>query len=169
MIIEGWTAEDAALELAELKKAHKTGTGPVRMSEKRERAKEKKKAKEAQKKKEAREAITFSEFFENNYFPIAKSNKKAESYRKENEHFENWLNPVLGSMAIKKIYPLHLEGIKKNMIDSGKSPRTIEYVFATYRQVRVADTAIPVSQTGSHGRHDAPVGQCHVFDGDGGQ
>ncbi len=132
---EGWTDEKAFLELAKLKTAHKMGDGPTRLSEKREQAEEQKKVRDAKKRKETREAITFKEFFKNSYFPTAKANKKPESYRKENEHFENWLNPIVGVMALKTIYPLHLEKVKKNLMDARKSPRTIEYVFATFRQI----------------------------------
>ncbi|MBA3030875.1 MAG: site-specific integrase [Desulfobacteraceae bacterium] len=131
---EGWTAEKAFFELTQLKNNFKLGNGPTRMSEKREQADELKKKKRAVKEKEAHDAITFSTFFEKHYYLIAEANKKPESYRKENEHFKNWLKPVTGEMALKTIYPLHLEKVKKNMIDAKKSPRTIEYVFATFRQ-----------------------------------
>ena len=66
------------------------------------------KAKEEQK---VLESITFRQYFTNTYVPIAKMNKKPESYRKEEEHFNNWLKPVLGKMPMKNIYPLHLEKV----------------------------------------------------------
>ena len=101
---EGWTAEKASIELAELKKAHTVGSGPTRLREKRERAEERKKAKEAQENKEARGLITFGRYFNETYFPIAKTDKKRESYRKEDEHFRTWLKPALGDMPLKKIW-----------------------------------------------------------------
>ena len=62
-------------------------------------------------------------------------NKKPESYRKEEEHFNNWLEPVLGKMPLKDIYPLNLEKVKKNMLDAERSSRSLQYVFATFRQI----------------------------------
>ena len=132
---DGWTLEKVALQLAELKQAQKTGKGPVRLADKREMAKKKKQEEKAQEEKKAREGITFSHHFTNTYFPIAKMNKKHESYRKEKEHFKNWLEPVLGKMPLKDIYPLNLEKVKKNMLEAGRSPRSLQYVFATFRQI----------------------------------
>lgn len=132
---EGWTAEKASNELAALKKAHTLGEGPVRLLEKRELSEKNKAAQKAHRQQEERENITFADFFKNTYYPISQTNKKTESYRKEKEHFKNWLKPVLGNMALRKIYPLHLERVKKNMLDAGRSPRSIQYVFATFRQV----------------------------------
>lgn len=124
---EGWTAEKAAIQLGELKRAYKTGEGAARLSEKRKKVK-------AQKAKEARKNITFNEFFTQNYIPIAKADKKPESSRKEAEHFEKWLRPILGDHPLVKIVPLDLERVKKAMMDAGRSPRSIQYVFATFRQ-----------------------------------
>ena len=45
----GGSADDAALELADLKRSHKLGNGPSSMKEKRELAKEKKKDRGCQK------------------------------------------------------------------------------------------------------------------------
>lgn len=132
---EGWTLEKVALLLAELKQAHKIGKGPVRLADKREIANKKNQAEKAQEERKVREEITFSQFFTDTYFPIAKTNKKHESYRKEEEHFNNWLEPVLGKMTLKDIYPLNLEKVKKNMLDAERSPRSLQYVFATFRQI----------------------------------
>ena len=81
-----------------------------------------------------RENIPFSHFFENNYLPISRSNKKPETVRKEIEHFNIWLEPVLGGIPFKNIIPLNLERVKRNLLDKGRSPRLIQYVMATFRQ-----------------------------------
>ena len=150
---EGWTAGKAALELAELKKAHLTGNGATRLSEKRRIERNRRKAETAEKARQEKENIKFKDFFKNDYYPISKSNKKPESYRKEKEHCNNWLKPVLGKLSFKKIAPLHLERVKKNMLDSKLSPRSIQYVFATFRQIwnmarrdRLVDTESPTKQ-----------------------
>jgi integrase len=68
------------------------------------------------------------------YLPVAETNKKVDTIRKEKEHFKNWIMPVLGNLPLQNIAPLNIERLKKNMLDAGRSPRTIQYVFATIRQ-----------------------------------
>jgi len=125
---DGWTAQKAALELAKLKEAHTKGEGPTRLKERREVRREKSKKEEAGK-------LSFKQYFTETYYPISKISKKFETYRKENAHFRIYIEPVIGDISLQGIYPLHLERIKKNMIDANKAPRTIQYVFATIRQV----------------------------------
>jgi integrase len=125
---DGWTAEKSALELAKLKEAHTKGEGPTRLRQKRDLRKAKQQREDASK-------ITFKKYFKETYYPIAKLSKKFETYRKEDEHLRLYIEPVIGALPLQKIAPLHLERIKKNMLDQGKSPRTIAYVFATIRQV----------------------------------
>ncbi len=124
----GWTEEKAAIELAKLKEAHTKGEGPIRLREKRE-------IRQAKRRKEEVKQITLKTFFNETYYPIAKLSKKFDTYRKEDEHFRLYIDQVIGDTPVLKIVPLHLERIKKHMLDAGKAPRTIEYVFATIRQI----------------------------------
>jgi len=123
---EGWSAEKAANELAELKKAHTLGAGPVRLEEKRE-------IRKAKDRQDEIEGLTFGTYFEDTYLPSAKWHKKELSWKQEERHFKIWIKPVLGDLPLKKIVPLNLEKIKKNMLEKGKSPRTIQYCFSTIR------------------------------------
>lgn len=132
---EGWTPSKVFALLNELKTNHRTGEGPQSLSEKRRLEDEKRQQKKEEQRHVEKSNITFSHFFEKTYLPIAKTSKKPVSYRKEEEHFKLWLNPVLKKMSLKKIYPLHLERVKKNMVDAGRSARSIQYVFATFRQI----------------------------------
>jgi integrase len=125
---EGWSAKDAALELAQLKKAAKTGKGLTRLSERRKR-------KNDLKERKAKERISFKEFFDDIYYPQAQADKDPQSYKRENGLFKKWINPVIGGLPFKGIAPIHLEKIKKNMADTKKSPRSIEYCLAVIRQV----------------------------------
>jgi integrase len=126
---EGWTEQKAALELAELKQAAKTGKGHTRLSERRE---------EQQKEKEekARNALTFNDFFNDEYLPLVKPNKSENSYRNEEALYRNWIKPVIGQLALRDISPLDLERLKKAMrsADPPKSPRTVHYALAVVRQ-----------------------------------
>ncbi|HUU41781.1 MAG TPA: tyrosine-type recombinase/integrase, partial [Desulfatiglandales bacterium] len=132
---EGWTAEKAALKLAELKRAAQTGEGPQRLREKRELEARKRAAARAKKKLEQKESLTFDEFFAGIYLPHAKSNKKYSSWKTEEGLYTNWLKPVIGHKPMVTISPLDLERIKKKLKDTGKSPRTIKYCLATVRVV----------------------------------
>jgi len=141
----GWTEEKAAIELARLKEAYTKGEGPLRLREKRE-------IRQTKRRKEEVKQITFKKYFNEFYYPIAQR-KKRETYLKEFEHFKIWISPVIGDMPIQKIYSLHLERIKKNMLNAGRAPRTIEYVFATVRQVwnmarrdKIVDTESPTRE-----------------------
>jgi integrase len=125
---EGWTAADAALELAQLKKAAKTGKGLTRLSERRKRRAE-------AKVRQAKETATFGDFFDNTYFPQAKAEKDFETYRREKGLFNIWIKPVIGVLPFKKIAPIHLEKIKSNMTKAQKSPRSVQYCLAVIRQV----------------------------------
>jgi len=125
---QGWTVNKAALILAELKEAHVTGNGPTRLSEKREFA-------EAEKNDKLSGSITYSDFFEQTYFPNSKSNKSWRSYSREEQFYRIWISPVIGNKSLPKVSPLDLERIKRNMVKAGRSPRTIHYCLATIRQV----------------------------------
>ncbi len=154
---EGWTAGKAAVELAELKKAHLTGKGPVSLREKREKELDRKEAERAKKDREARELVTFGYFFTNTYLPVSKINKKPASYNTERSYFKKWINPVLGKISFKNIRPLNIEKIKKDMLNAKKSPRTIEYNFAIIRQTwnmarrdGIIDTKSPTKEVALH-------------------
>ena len=109
----------------------KAGKKPINFKQEREIEEEQ----ERQKALKQQKKIKFKVFFKEIYFPDSKTNKKMESWRKENEHFKNWLKPELGNLSLKKIGHFNLEKVKKKMLDKNKSPRTIQYCFATFRQV----------------------------------
>ena len=132
---EGWTERKAALELAKLKEAAKTGEGPARLEEKRRLAQAKRQAQAEEQKRQAVEALTFDEFWRETYFPQAKRDKTPRSWQREDQFFRLWLVPVLGGQPIKAVSPLHLERVKKNMTDAGRAPRSIHYCLAVVRQV----------------------------------
>jgi site-specific recombinase XerC len=126
---ENMTLEKAAKELGDMKEAARLGrSGATRLKEKRTVEKQRRETK-------AKDALAFGEFFKKNYFPISKTSKKEASWKKEEEHFRLYLEPVLGEKPLKDIKPLTVERVKKNILDAGRSPRFLQYVFATFRQV----------------------------------
>jgi site-specific recombinase XerD len=131
---EDWTASKAYDRLKELKKNRKSGEGPQTLAEKRELLKKHKETETAAQEQKEIESVTFAHYFENVYFPTSKISKKIGTSRKETEHFKNWIEPVIGKMPLKDIKPFAIEKIKKNILTAGKTPRSLQYVFATIRQ-----------------------------------
>jgi integrase len=131
----GWTPEKAALELAKLKQAATLGEGPTRLHEKREKAQKEKERKEAENRQHERDSVTFSQFFNDTYFPVAQTRKKPGTFEKELQHFNLWLKPILGEMPIRAITEIHLQKIIKAMSDKNLSVRYKEYVLSTFRVV----------------------------------
>ncbi|MFZ1986097.1 MAG: hypothetical protein WAU91_16920 [Desulfatitalea sp.] len=85
-----WTAEKAALTLADLKNAAKTGDGHHRLAEKRE-------ARKVREAKETAEGLTFTAVFENKYLPHIQANRRNQrSVKGEKSLFKLWLDPVIG-------------------------------------------------------------------------
>ncbi|TVM32122.1 tyrosine-type recombinase/integrase [Oceanidesulfovibrio marinus] len=132
---EGWTELKAANLLAELRESQRRGEGPVRLQEKRELAEAERKARDAEKKARAHEAITFEEYAKEIYLPDANADKKGGTLVREQSLLVNWLYPNLGERPLKDIAPIHLERIKKDIADKGRSPRTTEYALAIVRQI----------------------------------
>jgi integrase len=134
---EGWTAQKAIVELSKLKQSHKLAEGPRTLKEKREKARAQYDTEVQKKIREEQESITFAQYFEQVYYPIAKTHKKEHTYDKEELHVRLWINPVVGNKPFREIKPFDLERLKKKLLDdkNKKSPRTVQYVFATFRQV----------------------------------
>jgi len=126
---EKWTAEEAAITLAGLKKAAKIGEGHTRLAKKRE-------AQRAKEARETAEGLTFGDVFESRYLPHIEANRRNErSVKGEASLFKVWLEPVLAKKALKDIAPLDLERIKRNMTAGGRAERTIRLALAVVRQV----------------------------------
>jgi integrase len=131
-----WTAEKAAMVLAKLKDAYDQGKNePTRLSEVRQAKKERKEGEALEKARQEKEDLTFGQFFLNTYLPIAKTSKKKVSWEKEESHFKHWIEPAIGKIPLKNLRPIHLERLKKTLLEAKKSPRTIQYIFSTVRVV----------------------------------
>ena len=133
---KNWTAEKAALVLAELKEAAKgLKQGPSRLSERRVIEKKRKKAEQAEEARLEIDAMTFGYFFTETYLPQAKADKKEKTAQREEGFFNNWFKTALGDLPLKEISPFHLEKLKKTMTEQKQSPRSIQYALAIIRQV----------------------------------
>ena len=132
---EGWVlGVDGVKTLNELKQNHKLGEGPRTLKQKRELEDARIEAENQEKERQKKEIITFGQFFKDTYLPTSKMHKKTKTSAMEDLHFRLWINPVLGDKPLKAIKPFDLERLKKKLLDKDKSPRTVQYVFATFRQ-----------------------------------
>ena len=114
--------------LKEMKSNTRAAEGPQSLKEKRLLLK-------AEQERQQKEALSFSQIFEEKYLPVSKANKKKDAADTEKSLNKLWINPVIGKLALKDISPIHLERIKKNMADVGRSPRTINYALSVIRQL----------------------------------
>lgn len=131
-----WTAEKAALILADLKEVSKgLKQGPSRLSERRQLENKQKEATKVEQERIAKENITLKQYFENTYYPDAKINKKEDSFSHEETHFRLWIDPVAGRKPLKDLSEFDARRIVKSILDSGRKPRMAQYVMATLRQV----------------------------------
>ena len=121
--------------LSELKENQKKGTGPCTLKERCQIKQDV--ATEAARQSEILETenLTFRAYFENSYLPIQKTHKGKSTWIKETGHAENWIFPVVGNFPLKTVSSFHIEQIKKSLLDAEKTPRTIQYCLATFRQV----------------------------------
>lgn len=131
----GWTIEKAVSTRAELRSAYRTGEGPRTLKEKRVDGEAKRKAKALTMAEEERRNVTFDVFFSETYAPDAELSKKPETMRKEREHFKNWLSPVVGSLPVRAINLGHIKKVRADLKRTGRSPRTMQYVFRTFALV----------------------------------
>lgn len=126
---EGWSAQRAFEKLAGLKRSGTT------LSEQRAAAQAAKVQALEDDERTRLEALTFSEFFAEQYLPQAEHDKKAKTVQTEEQLFRLHIAPVIGGRTFADIAPIHLEKLKQNMAAAGKSPRTAHYALAVVRQI----------------------------------
>ncbi len=80
------------------------------------------------------EKTSLKRFFEDTYLPVSTTSKSRSSSQHEEGHFKKWIDPVCGGKPIREVSGFDVERIKKRLQDAGRSPRTVEYVMATFRQ-----------------------------------
>lgn len=129
-----WSAEKAAIVLAELKEAAKgLKLGATRLKERRDLEAQRKESERAEQERLEKEAITFENFFTDTYIPRSIADKRPKSVKREEGLFKIWIAPVIGKTPLKSITAFHLEKLKKSMMDKGQSPRSIEYALSIVR------------------------------------
>ncbi|MFZ7125486.1 MAG: tyrosine-type recombinase/integrase [Desulfobacterales bacterium] len=130
---DGFKASDAYDMLKEIRNNQKTGQGPVTLAEKRELAEAEK---EAERKQQATVVQqTFKAFFDDIYLPDAKTRWKPQTAEKAKQHVKNWIHPVTGETPFRELNLTHVNRIKANLSEAGRSARQQQYVFRTFSMV----------------------------------
>jgi integrase len=148
---EDWTEFKVWEKIVEFKNNAKSGSGPTTLKEESALMESEKEAKQKKLDQEKKDKKTFGEFFNEIYLPMAEGHKKKYTVKNEQGLFKNWIKPEIGHLPFNKIKPFNLEKIKKNILDAGKAPRTLQYCFAVFRQIwnhaRVNDLVFEGSPT----------------------
>lgn len=130
----GWTEQKANEALADIKSRIRKGDETRTLAEQREKAEAKRAADAEAKRQKEKSNTTFADVWPL-YLDLAKTTKTARSVTTEKIAIQKWAMPTIGKKRLVDICALDLERIKKKMLDAGRAPRTIEYLFAMIRQV----------------------------------
>jgi integrase len=128
----GWSELECLRKLQYYKKNAKSGTGPKTLKEEREITKARNEEIERQKASTDAENVSFSAFWTTHYQPFAEFKK---SWAAEKSFYKIWLKNAVGKKTLKGITIFELEELKSKMEKAGKSPKTVQHVLATIRQV----------------------------------
>jgi len=137
---QGWTEQKAVERLAELKQNHRTGEGAQTLQEKREKSEQQRQAEKEAAEQEKRDNMTFADVWKKYHGNrpeggAVEDKRKQKKYDREGQLYKLWIAPVIEKMKIKQVAPVNLKRIEKNMVEAGKSPRSVQYAFAVIRQV----------------------------------
>jgi integrase len=132
---EGMTQEEAVSQrLAYIKNAKGLTQGPRTKAEKIQAEEQEKAEAERLKRLQEKELLTLADYWPE-YLGTAKQKKKAKSWDKEESHFRNWLEPLLGHIPLRQIGLAQWDFLIKALTDAGLAPRTRQYIALTLRQV----------------------------------
>ena len=132
---EGWT-ESLVFEKINLYKMNaKTGTGPVSLKEEREIKETNKAEKEKVQIEKEKSNLILKDFFNGVYYPMIQKEKKKKTYIREESLYRNWIESNIGEKLFNEISKTDIENIFYNIVESGKSIRTVEYAITTLKQI----------------------------------
>ena len=145
---EGFTAQDAQNKIKEFRANGKADHGPTSLAE--ETAMEEEAQRDRRKAEETEQCrnVTLSDYFHNEYMPVAVENKKPRTVGSEEALFNKWIEPTMGDRRFRDIVPLDFQRLKNKVLkgdrckdDKGhvyyvpKSPRTLHYCVSIVTQV----------------------------------
>ncbi|MBN2299473.1 MAG: site-specific integrase [Deltaproteobacteria bacterium] len=132
---QGITLAEAQSKLAEYKKHHLRGAGPIN-------AKQEKAERKATKKAEEIKNMTVDKFYQEYYLPEVETSELRKDFtnKDENLRYLKWIKPVLGDKQLSKIGDTDIQRIKHNLEEHkinkhNLSPRTIQYTLSILRHI----------------------------------
>ena len=136
---EGWTLDKAIVRLNELKEDARRGDGLKSHKEKQVEADEKRKEKDRREQErqeqDAKDNMPLTAYFVDIYYPAISQEKKKSAHIREESLFRLWIKPTMGDKPFKDISTFDLERLKKEMLQKGRAPRSIEYALTTLGQI----------------------------------
>ncbi|MBU1230323.1 MAG: site-specific integrase [Proteobacteria bacterium] len=136
----GWASEGVkpsdCFDLLEVLKGNqRLRQGPCTLAEFRQEGDRKKRASEEALLVEEKRRVTLERYFEIEYAPVARTQKKTSTWVKEEQHFKSWIGPLLGRERLEDIDLPHWDDLVKALAAAGLSTRTKEYVTGSLRRV----------------------------------
>lgn len=129
---DGWTGNKAALTLAELKEAAKTGKGHTRLSARREAKAEEHIKNELLIAAKTRREITYEQYCKEHYDA---GKIKQSSLTRENGLNTSWIYPVIRKTRIADISNFHIKKVIHSMEKDGQSERSIQYALGVIGKI----------------------------------
>jgi hypothetical protein len=108
--------------------------GDSRLSEKRAAKRKADQEALAEKLKKEREAVSYSQYFNEKYLPDIQS-KKPTTLPRETSLHKLWIIPSLGNTPIKGIGEFNILKVKRVMEKAKRAPRSIQYAFTCIQMV----------------------------------
>ena len=132
---EGVTAESASQILAQLYENARKGSGPRTLRALRAEGEQREELKKIQEAQRQSELISFSQFWESDYFPYAKTIKSDGSIQSEHWLYTKWISPAIGQTPMQELSIRQLENLVAKAKKAAKSAATIRYILAVISQV----------------------------------
>jgi integrase len=132
---DGWTPGKSFEELKKLKQNQSRGLGPCTMKEVRELHQHEKDQHRIALEAEAARRISMPQFFEEYFLPEAAIRWKHNTTDKAESHMKCWIKPVVGDTPLCELELLHVQRIKMNLLNAGRSPRTLQYIMRNFTMI----------------------------------
>jgi integrase len=132
---DGWSADKAKEKRDTYLANAKNGVGPISWQEEIAENQRRKEQEEKEAAERARREVTFSWFWENEYFPSRKLNKAPGTYKTEMSYYNKWLKPELEDRKLVEITASDIENVVYRMKREKKSKKTQHHVYAIIRHV----------------------------------
>lgn len=142
------TEERAATIRSELIEAQKLGLEkPLTLKQRRLSDQSRRIEEQKAKKERERDALTFSQIFNEYYYPQAKLEKSRGAYEREEQLFRLWAEPAIGHLTLQQIAvsELSLQAVRKRMIEGKKATDQIKTDKRTEKAAKKERSASPRS------------------------